>query len=297
MLPVRPWRSELRRKQRDKERRLMYDTVDYKAYLQSNPVVRKLANTENAVIRQRRHMPLARSELSSEHANGIRTVRDKHDANQLIKEFDLIPPNRVEDRGHDFIRLNKKSQGKATTARTVHSYRKANDIRLWPRSAVQLEQRRLRARSLPTEGRPRPSTAQQRAMEMVHGEPVFRDVTMADLIRNGFQFDWVKEQAWRQEQKARREQREQQRLEEGLQRLKLLRGQAHGPMQGQGPAAASPEAEESSPGRGISADQQISQFARKFRAQIALQKTITSEAIHPIPTLVADSLQCAAATP
>jgi hypothetical protein len=51
-------------------------------------------------------------------------------------------------------------------------------------------------------------------------------------MQNRFQYDWVKQQAWRQEQRQQRQQHQELKKQEGLERLQRLRTQrrsVHGP--------------------------------------------------------------------
>lgn len=293
-VPVRPWRSELRRKQREREAEQLYETADHQTFLRDNPVVRKLATTENAVIRQRRHMPMLHPQFQPDphRAQGAATKFDKHNVQALTSRWHRIQPNPVEDWGHDFVRLNKLSQGTATNSRTVGPFREANDVRRQPRSAIALARRREReAREGVVR---RPSSAERRIQDEVHGEPTFWDAaTVGDLMQNRFQYDWVKQQAWRQEQRQQRQQHQELKKQEGLERLQRLRTQRRsvlGPESQEGTLDVQRET--------VHSDREISAFARKFREQVTKQKAeagLRSRAAHDSGAAVASPSPSAAA--
>uniref|UniRef100_A0A7S4GJB2 Uncharacterized protein n=1 Tax=Eutreptiella gymnastica TaxID=73025 RepID=A0A7S4GJB2_9EUGL len=251
-----------------------YKNVDVRDYLLNNSAASKMEKSTNAVIRGRRHEVGKSNLYPMDVLVGAATTWDQYNAAQIMYHWEELPPRRRLDFGPDFIKMNKKSQGKVTNARNVSKFRKLNNFRLGPKSTSSVSQR----------------SETPSLQEKTHGRKSRVEAeTVRDLMQNKFELDWVREQAYRLERQAKRAERGQmqRRLRSCTPTLGLPRGLGSPdatlnatldyPTQSAIDEGPRTPREDPPKARPKSAHAQISAFARKFRRQVAAQRGETPD--------------------
>lgn len=195
----------------DQQRMAKYRDVDVsamrEAYERGEVVVGRRPNTNNNIVLRQRKTEVGKSKWqfpvqgdATSLTMGDPVKRDPLSAGDVIFGWAERPPPKLRERGRDFVRLNKWSQGSAATPAGVSHFRTQHDIRLQPPPAVltQLNKRPSRPTfdKIPeTEDEEEPEAGSQ----MKYTAPGARE-----LMSHQYELDWLRQQVYLRDQREAR---------------------------------------------------------------------------------------------